>query len=83
MPASSAYPNNADNEKELFIALPCHTFRKSQIMSKNSIFRKILKILNLNFPTEKHQFFANYSSNLNFRAKNRDFVKLKNVEFLA
>ena len=32
--------------------LPIHTVRKSHIMSKNSIFRKIEKTVNLNFETK-------------------------------
>ena len=61
-----------------------HTVRKSQIMSENSIFRKIQ---NSEFRAEKPWLLRIYLYNLNFSAENRDFnqkqnfQKLKIIEF--
>ena len=59
---------------------PVHTVKKSQIVSKNSIFRKIQ---NSEFPIFLRIFkYKNYLNNLNFRAKNRNFDQwLKAIEF--
>ena len=43
---------------EIWCDGPDHTVRKSQIMSKNSIFRKYCKIVNLNFCPKNERFFV-------------------------